>query len=120
MLSLFPDERRDGSNALLGGFSALTYDALNTAIIAIKNSTVNNPKPVHVALQIGMLKGDHGVNGESGFIDFDNPQKPGIPKDKFIAILRVANRNTPTLAITCGKFENKIPEKWCPSTGDPS
>ena len=99
----------------MSGYAALAYDAINTVVIAIKNSPVDEPKPIHVALQISLLRDDRKVEGESGDIDFGNPLNPNVPKDKFIAILRVSNRGAPSVAGTCGiNATQGPPADWCP------
>ncbi|XVS67030.1 hypothetical protein ACQPYE_13500 [Actinosynnema sp. CA-299493] len=115
---LVPEECEGGANPSLDGHAALTYDALYLFVHAMIQLGDIPVSPGHVWKEMGDVGGALSLSGESGVIDFGGGQ---VPIDKFLAVLRVADGESPTVLASCGDYPNRNDldvrrAPWCPTT----
>ncbi|ONI80377.1 hypothetical protein ALI22I_44405 [Saccharothrix sp. ALI-22-I] len=116
--ALMPEECEDDANVSLDGHAALTYDALYLYVHAMTKLGGIPVSAGHIWKEMSDIGDSRALSGESGVIDFGGGQ---VPIDKFMAVLRVADGNSPTVLASCGEYPNRKDldlrrASWCPVT----
>ncbi|MDU0288019.1 ABC transporter substrate-binding protein [Saccharothrix longispora] len=117
--AVFEEECAGDANPSLDGHAALTYDALYLFVHAMTKLGPIPVSPGHVWKEIGDIRGDQALSGESGVLDFEDGQ---VPTEKFIAVLRVADGAPPLVIASCGRYSERRDVDvrragWCPDGG---